>query len=72
MDFRIGQRIAIGAYLFSLTDPREARRAHAEAYAFLNDRDHNVGGEVMEALEAYTVKAVPWTRRTDYVQPLAD
>jgi hypothetical protein len=31
-----------------------------------------VGGQVMEALEAYTVKAVPWTRRTDYVQPLAD
>jgi hypothetical protein len=63
-------RNTIGAYLFSLTDTREARGTEAEAFAFLNNRDHLVGGEVYEALDAYAVKAVPWTRRENFVQPL--
>jgi len=62
----------IGAYLFALGDTREARGKDSEAYAFLNDRDREVGGEVMEALEAYEVKSVPWSRREDYVQALAE
>ena len=62
----------IGTYLFSLVDTREARGDAAEAYAFLNDGERKVGGDVIEALEAYTVKPVLWTHRDDYVQSLAD
>ena len=62
----------IGTYLFALGDTREARGKDSEAYAFLNDRDREVGGEVIEALEAYEVKAVLWSRRKDYVQALAE
>lgn len=61
----------IGTYLFVLGDTREARGEETEAYAFLNDRDREVGGEVIEALEAYAVKPALWSSRQEYVQALA-
>ncbi len=63
----------IFAYLWTLSDTRaaHAEEAEAEAYAFLNDQEQTVGGDVIEALEAYAVKAVPWSRRNEYVQELA-
>ena len=64
-------RNTIGGYLFVLGDTREARGEEAEAYAFLNDRDRDVGGDVVEALEAYQVVAALWSRREDYAERLA-
>jgi len=61
----------IGTYLFALGDTRDARGDGAEAYAFLNDREREVSGDVVEALEAYKVKAALWSRREDYVEALA-
>lgn len=61
----------IGTYLFALTDTREARGEESEAYAFLNDQEREVGGEVIEALEAYEVKPVIWSERRKYIQALA-
>jgi hypothetical protein len=60
----------IGTYLFSLTDTREARGRDSEAYAFLNDQEREVGGEVIEALEAYDVKSALWSKRKDYIEAL--
>src|SRR5271165_2892959 len=56
----------IGGYLFVLGDTREARGEAAEAFAFLNDREREVGGDVIEALEAYQVKPALWSRREEY------
>jgi hypothetical protein len=53
-------------------DTREARGDASEAFAFLNDRDRKVGGDVVEALEAYDVKSVLWSHRDQYVHALAD
>jgi len=61
----------IGTYLFALGDTREARGDGSEAYAFLNDHEREVGGDVVEALEAYEVEAALWSRREDYVEALA-
>lgn len=61
----------IGTYLFTLTDTREARGEESEAYAFLNDQEREVGGDVIEALEAYEVKPALWSQRQKYVQALA-
>lgn len=61
----------IGTYLFALGDARDARGDGSEAYAFLNDRERKVGGDVIEALEAYEVKAALWSRREDYAESLA-
>lgn len=62
----------IGTYLFTLTDTREARGEESEAYAFLNDQEREVGGDVIEALDAYKVKPTVWSRREKYVQALAE
>lgn len=62
----------IGNYLFSLNDTREARDIVAEAYAILNDRDREVGGEVIEALKAYEVKPALWSERRIFTQELID
>lgn len=64
-------RNTIGSYLFVLGDTREARDEPAEAYAFLNDRDRDVGGDVIEALEAYQVKPALWSHREEFAEPLA-
>ena len=61
----------IGGYLFALEDTREARGKGSEAYAVLNDRDRDVGGDVIEALEAYEVVAALWSRREEYIERLA-
>lgn len=61
----------IGSYLFVLTDTREARGPDSKAYAFLNDADREVGGDVVEALESYEVVPALWSRREDYAETLA-
>ncbi len=61
----------IGSYLFVLGDTREARGMEAQAYAFLNNRDREVGGDVIEALEAYEVVPALWSERSRYAERLA-
>lgn len=62
----------VTSYLFALTDIRKIRNGNSEAYAFLNDQDRAVGGDVTEALQAYEVKPVLWSVRDDYVEALAN
>ncbi len=61
---------SIGSYLFVLTDTRDGRGG-AEAYAFLNDRERNVGGDVIEALEVYQVRPALWSQREQFAERLA-
>jgi Domain of unknown function DUF1828/Domain of unknown function DUF1829 len=64
-------RSSIASYLFVLTDTREGRGLEAEAYAFLNDQDREVGGDVIEALEVYQVHAALWSQREEFAPRLA-
>lgn len=61
---------AIEVYLFSLGDTRVIRGEQSETYAFLNDQDHAVGEEVVEALAVYNVKPAIWSERKDYIEAL--
>ena len=63
----------IFAYLWTLSDTRSARtgEAEAEAYAFLNDQEQAVGGDVIEALNAYGVIPAIWSQRANYADALA-
>ena len=63
----------IVAYLWTLSDTRAARveESDAEAYAFLNDQEQAVGGDIVEALHAYNVTPAIWSQRDQYVDPLA-
>jgi hypothetical protein len=62
----------IFAYLWTLSDTRSARAGEsaAEAYAFLNDQEQTVGGDVIEALHAYGVVPAIWSQRSNYVNAL--
>lgn len=62
----------IGTYLFALGDTREARGKDSEAYAFLNDQERVIGGDIIEALEAYDVKPAFWSRREEYAASLSN
>jgi hypothetical protein len=64
----------ISAYLWTLNDTRGARQveARAEAYAFLNDQEQAVGGDVIEALNAYSVVPAIWSQRSNYVAALTE
>jgi len=61
----------ITAYLFTLNDTRQARDQESRAYAFLNDAEREVPGEVVEALQAYEVVPAPWSRREAFAEELA-
>jgi hypothetical protein len=69
------KRDNIFAYLWTLNDTRAARRGdsndEAEAYAILNDQENSVGGDVIEALNAYRVTPAVWSHREEYVEALA-
>ena len=65
------RRNTVANYLFVLTDTREGRGPESKAYAFLNDTEREVGGEVIEALESYDVVPALWSRREDYADALA-
>jgi hypothetical protein len=60
----------ISSYIFTLEDTRESRGDHSEAYAILNDQDREVGGDIVEALEAYEIKPTLWTNRNEYIHAL--
>lgn len=63
----------IFAYLWALSDTRAARtgEAEAEAYAFLNDQEQPVGGDIAEALSAYGVIPAVWSQRENYAEALS-
>ncbi len=61
----------IFAYLWTLSDTREARGADSEAYAFLNDQEQAVGGDIVEALKIYSVIPAPWSQRDQFIRALA-
>lgn len=62
---------SIGSYLFILTDTLDSRGQGAEAYAFLNDHEREIGGDVIEALEVYQVHSALWSQREQFGPRLA-
>lgn len=64
-------RNTISSYLFILEDTHEIRGEESEAYAFLNDQHRTIGGDMIEALEAYQVVPALWSQREKYVDALA-
>ncbi|MBI5054796.1 MAG: DUF1829 domain-containing protein, partial [Chloroflexi bacterium] len=58
--------------LFGLEEIRELRDEEIEAYYFLNDQERKVGGDAIEALEAYNVTPALWSERDKHVSALAN
>ena len=56
---------------FSWIDIREVRESNAQAFAFLNDQEQEIPPRVIDALESYDVRSVPWSHREEVVSNLA-
>jgi len=63
-------RSTIAGYLWVLSDSRDARGQESRAYAFLNDDEHHVGPDVIDALNAYNVTPALWSKRQTYLPQL--
>lgn len=64
-------RGTVSLTLFGLNDILDARGSETKAYAFLNYRDREVPGDVIEALDAYSVTAALWSERDAHAGALA-
>jgi len=51
------------AFVFAWIDTREVRPAESIAYALLNDTDHMVSPDVLDALRNYEINPVLWSSR---------
>ncbi len=58
------------AAAFAWFDTREVRAPDSRAYAILNDSERDVPPTVMDALQSYDVRSIPWSRREAVVEEL--
>jgi hypothetical protein len=63
-------KTSVTSYVFAVSDIRQVRGEDIESFAFLNDLERPVGGDILDALEAYRVNPVPWSDRGEYVNAL--
>jgi len=61
----------ITSLIFSWTDTKEVRAPDSTAYGVLNDMEQPINLDLVSALNQYGLKALPWSRRDEYVQELA-
>lgn len=52
-------------------DVRASRAADAQMLTLLNDSDHSVSGEVVDALRQYQIEPILWSRRAEFTARLA-
>lgn len=64
-------RDAAQALAFAWLDTRETRSLDSVAYALLNDAEQPVPSAVIDALGAYDVRSVPWSKRDEVAAELA-
>jgi len=69
---RAPDRERIAMVMFQWNDTREARRPESKLYAFLDDTDRAVSPDYVNALRAYEIETVLWSRRHESVSQLAD
>ena len=56
---------------FSWIDTREVRSPDSHAYAILNDSEQTVSENVLDAMQNYGVRPVPWSGRDEVREELA-
>ena len=59
-----------GATAFAWIDTKEVRAPDSRAYALLNDSERTVSPSVMDALQSYEVRPIPWSKRQAIVEEL--
>jgi hypothetical protein len=59
-----------GATAFAWIDTKEVRAPDSRAYALLNDSERALSPSVMDALQSYDVRPIPWSKRQAVVEEL--
>lgn len=59
------------AVVLSWVDTKEVRPPDSRAYALLNDSEQPVSSAVVDALQSYNVRPVPWSQREEVQQEFA-
>ncbi len=59
------------AVVLSWIDTKEVRPADSRAYALLNDSEQAVSQNVLDALQSYDVRTIPWSQRESVREELA-
>ena len=59
------------AVVLSWIDTKEVRPVDSRAFAILNDSEHSISPDVIDALLSYDVRPVPWSQRETVRQELA-
>jgi hypothetical protein len=59
------------SFINAWMDTRQTRTPESKAYAMLNDIEQPVSGNVIDALQNYQIRPVPWTDRAQVVPDLA-
>lgn len=59
------------AVAFAWIDTKEVRPPASKAFALLNDNEQSVSSSVLDALESYDVRPVPWSKRDQIREELA-
>lgn len=57
--------------VLSWIDTKEVRSADSRAFALLNDSEAAISSAVLDALQNYDVRPIPWSRREDVLEELA-
>jgi len=60
----------ISFFIFSWNDTKEVRPVRSIAYGFINDKEQPVSEEFEIALQQYSIKSIPWSRREENLQEL--
>lgn len=59
------------SYIFAWTDTKDARDPQAQALAFLNDENKSVPQDSIDALKAYNIRPLLWSKREESIEVLA-
>lgn len=69
--FNSPNRQAVQSMVFAWVDTRKERDPDTKAYAVLNDQSSKVSQSVLDGLESYDVKPVPWSHKDELIEELA-
>lgn len=62
----------ISVLIFSWADTKEVRPVGSTAYGILNDTEQTVSPDIESALQEYGITPLPWSKREEYVEELAE
>lgn len=58
-------RTAAESIIHAWSDTREVRSPESQSFAILNDGEQSIPAEVPEALAAYNIRPIPWSKREE-------